>query len=80
MKHNEKKVFTCHLCGKADLRDNEKLEKHLVACEKREEKRRGRSESSVMGPPRGRKTKEDSKEEKKTHATGRGGDCMKSEW
>ena len=61
------------------MRDNEKLEKHLVACEKRE--KRGRSESSsVMGPPRGRKTKEDSKEEKKTHATGRGGDCMKSEW
>lgn len=33
-----------------------------------------------MGPPRGRKTKEDSKEEEKTRATSKGGNCMQSDW
>ena len=73
--YHEKKVFVCFICGKNDLRDNDKLKKHVVVCEKR----RGSKDKSVMGPPRDRKSREDAKEEEKTPIDGKGGYCMKSQ-
>jgi hypothetical protein len=78
MKHNEKKVFACHVCQKV-LRDAVDLKKHVPGCEKKEEKRKGNKEdNNMMGPPRARKTKGDDREEEKVPAGGKGGHCMKS--
>lgn len=75
MEHNEKKVFACHLCGKNDLRDNDKLKKHVVVCEK---KRSKEEENNMMGPPMARKLMEEAKKEEGASSRSRGGHCMKS--